>query len=315
MQTIEPQVLIISNQFDFSTDYIVRGLISKKVPYCRINIDTLPDWSITYDLFQDPKFFAENKNKYLITSNSLKSIFFRAPTFLRSLTKNINGQIDGQWSAFYRSLLLFDDVKWVNSPIATYKAEHKLLQLTEAKKIGLHIPLTLASNNDSMVTKKFSNQNEVMLKSIDALMFRKKGAEAFCYSTPVKFSELNDSSIKSMPIFIQEYLHQKIDYRVTIVGEDVFSVKILYQGKGVSGDWRLRKDEIDFVPYQLPLEIKEKCIKLTRSLGLYFGAIDMVFAKGRFYFIEINPTGEWGWLVDAANQPIDKSFIKLLSTP
>jgi glutathione synthase/RimK-type ligase-like ATP-grasp enzyme len=36
---------------------------------------------------------------------------------------------------------------------------------------------------------------------------------------------------------------------------------------------------------------------LLEALGLNFGAIDLVESKGSYFFIEINPTGEWGWLV------------------
>lgn len=32
------------------------------------------------------------------------------------------------------------------------------------------------------------------------------------------------------------------------------------------------------------------------ELNLNFGGIDLVYSNGRYYFIEVNPTGEWGWL-------------------
>ena len=32
------------------------------------------------------------------------------------------------------------------------------------------------------------------------------------------------------------------------------------------------------------------------KLHLRFGGIDLAYANGEYYFIEVNPTGEWGWL-------------------
>ena len=38
--------------------------------------------------------------------------------------------------------------------------------------------------------------------------------------------------------------------------------------------------------------------------GVRQGALDFAIVDDIFYFIEINPTGEWAWLVDAAGQHI-----------
>ena len=32
------------------------------------------------------------------------------------------------------------------------------------------------------------------------------------------------------------------------------------------------------------------------KLKLNFGGIDLAYVNGEYYFIEVNPTGEWGWL-------------------
>jgi glutathione synthase/RimK-type ligase-like ATP-grasp enzyme len=40
------------------------------------------------------------------------------------------------------------------------------------------------------------------------------------------------------------------------------------------------------------------------SLNLKFGGIDLIFCDGKYYFIEVNPTGEWGWLETVAGLKI-----------
>lgn len=311
-EIVDVQVLIISNKFDFSTDYVVRRLISKEVPYCRINTDTIQNWNLTFSFRNGPNLIAENKKLFRINPTSLKSVFFRAPSFLRSTPKDLQGQIREQWASFYKGLMMFKNALWVNYPVSTYYAENKICQLTEAHKIGFSIPDSLATNNSSKIVEKFSSHEKIICKSIDTLMFEENENEAFCYSKPISLKTIDVSSINKIPAFYQHYLSPKIDYRVTVVDNDIFAVQIINNGKGVEGDWRLLKDSVLFVEDSLPKLIKEKCISITRNLGLKFGAIDLAYHNDQFYFIEINPTGEWGWLVEAANQPIHISIVKLL---
>ena len=45
-----------------------------------------------------------------------------------------------------------------------------------------------------------------------------------------------------------------------------------------------------------------------KKLNLSFGGIDLALVEKKYYFIEINPTGEWGWLV-SNSCPIDKTIV------
>ena len=169
-EIVDVQVLIISNKFDFSTDYVVRRLISKEVPYCKINTDTIHNWNLTFSFRNGPNLIAENKKIFRINQDSLKSVFFRAPSLLRSTPKDLKGQIQEQWAAFYKGLMVFKDALWVNWPVSIYYAENKICQLTEANKLGFLIPDSLATNNSLKVDEEFLGQKNIICKSIDTLM-------------------------------------------------------------------------------------------------------------------------------------------------
>ena len=49
-----------------------------------------------------------------------------------------------------------------------------------------------------------------------------------------------------------------------------------------------------------------------KALGLEFGAIDLALQDDVYYFLEINPTGEWGWLM-GAELPIAEALARVLS--
>ena len=47
-------------------------------------------------------------------------------------------------------------------------------------------------------------------------------------------------------------------------------------------------------------------------LHLNFGGIDLAYVDGEYYFIEVNPTGEWGWLEVKTGMNISEQIKKLL---
>jgi glutathione synthase/RimK-type ligase-like ATP-grasp enzyme len=63
----------------------------------------------------------------------------------------------------------------------------------------------------------------------------------------------------------------------------------------------------------LPAEVERRCVELTRRLGLVYGAIDLIVTPaGEYVFLEINPTGEYGWIEDATGLPISDAICDLL---
>ena len=97
-----------------------------------------------------------------------------------------------------------------------------------------------------------------------------------------------------------------------MIGNDSHCIKIKTSNRSIL-DWRTIKDKISYEKTDLPKEIIDKCINLVRSFGLVFGAIDLVESNGDYYFLEINPNGEWGWLQKNANLPIAETLVDYLS--
>lgn len=53
-----------------------------------------------------------------------------------------------------------------------------------------------------------------------------------------------------------------------------------------------------------------KCINLVKDLNLRFGAIDLVCdLDGDYWFLEINPNGQWAWIENQTKLPIASSIV------
>ena len=55
-------------------------------------------------------------------------------------------------------------------------------------------------------------------------------------------------------------------------------------------------EQLEYIPFQLPEDIELAIRSFMKNLNLNFGGIDLALVDGKYYFIEVNPTGEWGWL-------------------
>lgn len=311
MKEIVPEVLIISNRYDFSSDFIAVELNRLKIPYWRINRDELDEYEIQFNPLT-PSITGRYKDiRFEINSNILKSVYFRAPTFLRDIYQDEASEEEQlkrtQWAAFVRSLCVFDKAIWVNNPAEVYRAEIKSYQLYIANKIGFSVPETVITNKTFV--PKF---DKVAIKTIDTAIINLNDEEGFIYTELYDKEDITEQHFSS-PFFLQQGLIPKQDIRVTVINETVIAVKILQEDKqGVNFDWRRYKDGLLYEIFELPDTIKDKCKTLLKELNLKFGGIDLAFHNEEYYFIEINPTGEWSWLQQNTGYKYDEHIVEAL---
>lgn len=304
--------LVVSSTIDYSSDLICYELERRGQSYLRINRDRFSQYEIIYSLEENCLKILINNQLYKITPEHLKSIYFRAPVFLRTgKSYSLEEQLyRSQWSSFIRNLIIFDEAKWLNHPVSIYQAENKLFQLKVAKEYGLDVPETFVCN---AIPQGINLDRRYIVKSLDTALFYENGKEMFTYTNILSGHELINSKIKYAPVIIQECLDEKTDIRVTVIDNQLFAVSILKQGLQIEGDWRQTPpDELRYIHIDLPIDIREKILAFMKGLKLLFGGIDLALVNGKYYFIEVNPTGEWGWLVSTTNLPIDKAIVDCL---
>ena len=306
--------LILSTTTDYSTDLICVELEKRGLKYLRLNRDRFTEYEINYALQDNVLNVKMGDTWYELSTQCVNSIYFRAPVFLRTTGKSysLEEQLKrSQWSAFIRNLIVFDKAVWVNYPPSVYQAENKLYQLKIAKECGMAVPETYVGN---ALPDNIRPEKIYIVKSLDTALFYDNGKEMFTYSTMISGQELFGSEIKLAPIILQEYLEHKTDLRVTVVGDQIFPVAIMKHGKAIAGDWRKSsKDDLDYTPVKLPQIVNNQILELMRSLRLTFGGVDLALVGDTYYFIEVNPTGEWGWLASSVGIPIDKAIVNCLT--
>ena len=80
-------------------------------------------------------------------------------------------------------------------------------------------------------------------------------------------------------------------------------------------DFRNYDDEkpTRIIPFELPNYIREKLLSLTAKIGLDTGSIDMIYSTDcDYYFLEINPVGQFGMVSYPCNYHIEKQIAEYL---
>ena len=315
--TVRPKVLVLASRYDLSCDYVVSALRKSGHAYFRLNSEDLPSYSLCLDPCRR-RLSCHTKDIHVeVETDRLAGVYFRRPTFLREVSQAGRRQEEqfrrAQWAAFLRNLMVFD-MAWVNHPTRTYEAEHKMIQLWTACEVGFDIPATYCLNSESFFGTRVDGPT-VAIKGLDTVLVRTETTESFGYTNLLRREELEHSELREAPFVVQRALTEKLDLRVTVIDNDWWCASVTEGGSGIAGDWRLRKSNAAFSEFVLPEPIGARCIELTRRLGLSFAAIDLALSDDRFFFLEVNPTGEWAWLQEEVQFPIGAKLAELLGRP
>lgn len=312
-------VLILASRYDLTCDYVISQLRRLKCPYHRINSEDLPKMKLSFDPIKGDLHIKFDQSSLLLRAEEIRSVYFRRPVYLRDYGTSSRSPVEGfyrnQWSAFIRNLMVFEEAVWVNHPSATYLAEHKAYQLHKASSLGFQVPRTIVTNSSDLIDFGISSEGKLVVKGLDTVLLREGPFETFGFTQILDEASLKREHLISAPTVIQEPISQKLDVRVTAIGSDVFAASIESFDQPIRGDWRSLKGNVRYLSHNLPNGIATKCIELLKELGLFFGAIDLALSHGEYFFLEVNATGEWAWLVDSAKLPIDIAIANLLSSP
>lgn len=311
---MNPFVLILSGLYDFAADLVCMRLRELDVPFIRLNRESLPEHSITLDPVA-PLLSIEGPAGSARVGPGLRSIWFRQPVFLRNTPPHplsVEEQLSrSQWSAFQRSLSVFASASWMNHPQATYLAESKPYQLSIAQRCGFLVLDTLITNSGKAIGARFAGP--IVVKSLDTVLLREGDDCLFTYTTVADVETLSSRDFREAPLLAQVEASVKADLRVTVIGDAVYAVRIVAALGPIKGDWRLvPRDDLEYDDIELSADVQQACLRLARHLGLAFAAIDLMETDRGMVFVEVNPTGEWGWLA-SENRPIDLTIAQWLS--
>lgn len=308
-------LIIVTVERDKQLENVIRNL---KQSVVRINIDENPLQSITH-AYNGSSFTHMFKGVDL--TNAYKA-WYRVPemTYRKSLENNpyeLFNRRNRETAVKYMYGVL-PRTKWISDPFAINRAENKMLQLVEARKLGMAIPPTLVTNDEREVKKFREKWGTIVVKPLAKELVELETINHAHYTVRITDRmEVDFSLLPSSPAIFQMEIGRVSDIRTTVIGSEVFSASIKQiEEKSGDVDWRVgvNSTNLEFKIHHLPEELDRKCVQLVRKLGLEFGAIDFILGiDGKYHFLEINPVGAWGFIENSTGMPMSEAMVRLLS--
>jgi len=256
---------------------------------------------------------------------NITGVWYRRP---RDLTYSLSVPVIEEYEEYCKSALrehveqlyaLFPDACWVSDKYTVSRTENKSFQLLAARRAGFRIPETLITSDATEATAFVSSRDVTLVKTPSRQFpFWPDGRYLRFYAQKVTpADEVRYEGLHIAPAIFQQLIEPAAELRITVVGSAVFASRAIVEGVKPSAvqDWHVgyAQGSVRFEAYDLPQAVARCCARLVRNVGLHYGAIDLIVDKqGEYWFIEINPNGQWAFVEDEAGLPIGQAMAALL---
>ena len=315
------KILILTNINDPHADAVIKKIKNKDDVF-RVNTDFILS-TFQYEFFIDNQLsysIFTNPNGKVINFDDISCIYYRRPEKPNSHQDNLlmKVAVDEAWHGMYHLLFNSFDKPWLGHPHRDKFASSRVVQLNLAKNIGWKVPPTIISKNADEVRNFANKHKELALKPL--------GEKGVClseewipyFTSKLSYQELEgklDEEISLTYNYLQAYIPKKNEWRITVIGEDVFPCIIHSQEYEDSKiDWRtVNYDSILHEKGEISKEFKNQLVQYLKHLNIPFGAFDFILTpENEFVFLECNPNGQWLWIEELTGMPISQSIANWL---
>ncbi|NML70979.1 grasp-with-spasm system ATP-grasp peptide maturase [Chryseobacterium sp. RP-3-3] len=299
-------ILILSNNKEADTKSVIRWLLKLNKKFIRVHENEYFEIKI-----YDRKIFLQStRNSFFL--NEISSIWYRRGGLkfkrLTYMNESVHLHMNEtqHWLEDY-VLKTLDSKKHINKQLNSQV--NKLIVLEKAKEAGLQVPpYYLSENTDGMQLGK------TIVKPITGnpnLVNIKENSDGVMYTAVI--TEYEENFFIS---FFQKKIKKDFEIRTFYLNGKCWSMSIFSQNdKQTEVDYRKYNDKKPNrnVPYNLPPIIEKKIDHLMKSMDLNCGSIDFIKSGRRYYFLEINPVGQFMHLSNCCNYFLDKKIAEFLS--
>lgn len=299
-------ILILTSDNDYSTNEVIKWLIVQKKHFLRIYESEI------FEIKTENKriYLKSERNKFFL--DEISSVWYRRGSLkfkrLHYSHPSINEHMHEtqHWLEDF-ILKTIESKRHINKQ--TNSSVNKLWVLKKAQDVGLDIPNYFLSENlkeveiGKTITKTITGGGEILdiEDNFNGLMYT---------------SLVNSNFDKEIFIsFFQENVDKDFEVRSFYLNEKIWSFAIFSQNDEQTRlDFRKYNDEKPNrnVRYNLPESIEAKICKLMKELDLNSGSLDFIKSGNEFYFLEVNPIGQFTNFSFLCNEYLEKEIANYL---
>jgi ATP-GRASP peptide maturase of grasp-with-spasm system len=320
--------IIFSEDNDWSTNDVIDWIKHLKLEYKRIDFNRILSSSFNFNFsdYENFKIVIDDEIKL----EDIKSLWYRRTTPINInrfkadlqdedelLNMIISHQVD---ELRYTRNAFFNNTsrkKWLNNPATSII--DKTYCLVQAKNCGLTIPETIITNNkkDVILFKKI--QENVIVKPIyNISVLQNEDTKYLQYTFELTEDHINKLEDDFFPCLIQKKIIKQIELRVFFLNGKIYPMALFSQdNEQTKEDFRRYDYENPTrkVPYKLSDALESKIRLFMNNVNLNSGSLDFILdTNGSYYFLEVNPVGQFGMTSFPCNYYIEKDIANFLTS-
>jgi ATP-grasp ribosomal peptide maturase len=304
--------LVVTSLHDPTADVVISELHDRDVPVVRLDSGDFPA-----SLSVEAEITEHGLRGRLLTPSrtadlaNVRALYYRRPTGFAF------PHLDEQDARFALTqaryglggvLASLPGCLYVNHPHRIGDAEFKPAGLATAAAAGFLLPPTLITSSPDAAREFIKRHDSVIYKPLSNPVYRVDGVSSAVKVAEVSEADIDDAVAGTAHLF-QQRVPKVADVRVTVIGGEVFCVRI----DSDLLDWRTDYSRLTYTPVEAPPGIRPALHRYMNRFKLVFGAFDFALGKdGRWWFLECNPSGQWHWLEDETGLPMRAALADLL---
>ena len=310
-------IVLFSYNGDRSTNRLIDWLNYIECPFKRINIEE--------EDFKNIKIVIANKkinvvfvlnNGEIIDFSKVDFFYNRGRKFVNPELKNESNIPDEIYGKYllqeYNSItnFFYDEVNKKSVGCFQQDSHSKLNQLFFAQKYLLGVPNSVIINKKKVLQSYFEDKKIITKAIHENIAIRHKGQ---FHLQRVQRTDLQNIPDEFFPSLFQNEINKEYEIRSYYLDGKFFTIRFYSDSENI--DMRDNYLQSRFEPYRLPKKTENSLIKVMKSLKLLSGSIDMIRSKeGIYYYLEVNPNGQYDWVSQYGGYQSDKEIALYLKS-
>ncbi|QUQ66678.1 ATP-grasp ribosomal peptide maturase [Kutzneria sp. CA-103260] len=313
-------VLVLARDFDPTADRVVDALAARQADVFRLNTAWFPiQVRVVAELDGGRWRGSLHTPRGRLDLDSVHAVWYRSPEAYRmpaqlSPAEAQHAHVEAKYGL--GGVLASLPALWCNHPGRVADAAYKPLQLVRAARCGLTVPKTVITN-DAVPARAFASSGPTVTKLVGGMAIDEDGVRKNVYTRRVTADDLVDlRGIEHTAHLFQRWVPKAREARVIVIGEYVTAAAITAGTAATHVDYRVDYSALSYALETPPPNVVAGIRLLMAELGLVYGALDFVITpSGEWVLLEINPTGQYGFVENATDAPLTAQLADLLVRP
>lgn len=215
------------------------------------------------------------------------------------------------WLDFVEGIAHDPAVEWLTPLAELRRADNKLYQLRLAELAGIRFPLTMITQRPDILEQTLGVP--FVVKPLGSgVVPRPGGHEEVFYTTLVNQGFLRDEQLAAAPVIAQEYVRADEHLRVVTVCEQVWCASLPAHESYI--DWREMPPLLRQRWHAIAVhpKLREDASSIAQIAQVRFSCQDWIKAGNDYWFLDLNPVGNWLFLPSLLASSVTKAIAQWL---